>query len=495
MSVNLPKLQVLFAPSVIGEDSGDRMVLDISRLDTGTLGDGSVFYDISDFVRSFSINRGRRNDLERFSTGTAQIVLSNLDRRFDPTYSSSPYYNNILKVSGVVPSIPIIIRAIWGPTVYNLFRGFVDSWNFSYSSAGEGDAIVTVDCSDAFKVLSNAIGGLPSVTSITSVGTTGFDVVTPEKFIEEDGYFKGGVKVVGTGTTAKVRVINDVVQTPVIGTNNQLSGNRINTILDAISWPENLRKIDFGRTRVAPQDASKTVLDLIQEAASAESGAVYVEADGTIVFDERNSIVAEERCITSQATFDGTTTTGKKFVDVSVTYDDDLIYNLFQIDRVSTSATSGNRLIGSTIIISNPESISLYGVKTYSLEIPVSSEYSGEFTYGRSEATNLGLALAAQYANPEFRPDGIVIKPRRDPDNLWPQVLGRRLRDRITVKFRVPGGGNVIQADAFISSISHVGTPDDWTTTYGLASAAFFANFFIIENNNFGVLDKNKLFY
>jgi hypothetical protein len=496
MTANLPTIEVLFAPSVIGSGAGSRFVLNVSQLDTGTLGDGAFFYDISQFVRSFSINRGRRSDLERFTTGTAQIVLSNLDRRFDPSNTSSPYYNSTLGVTGVVPAIPVVVRATWAGITYPLFRGFIDSWSFDYSGT-VGDAIATINCSDAFKVLSNVIGGLPSATTITSTSNTTFDtgVTVPIPGSGTIGPI-GGVSIVDeTSSTGSADVVNNVEQTPLIGTSGDLSGQRITTILNAISWPENLRAIDEGTTRLAVQNASKTVLEMLQEVAETETGAIYIDADGTIIFDDRVSLVTDARSITPQAVFDTTTGTGKEFTDVTLTYDDDLIYNIVRINRKVTTAAGGDAITGTTVIVSNPESISLYGARTLALELPLPSSYSTDTTYGQSKATDLATALTAQYANPELRPDSVVFKPLGDPADLWPEMLGRKLRDRVTVKFNVPGGGAALQTDAFIGSVRHEGSPADWTTTFGLISASFFSNYLILDNSTFGTLDSNLLFY
>lgn len=496
MITNLPTIEVLFAPSVIGSGAGDRFILNISQLNTGTLGDGAFFYDISQFVRSFSISRGRRNDLERFSTGTAQIVLSNLDRRFDPSNSASPYFNTTLGVTGVVPSIPIIVRATWNGITYPMFRGFIDSWAFNYSGT-VGDATVTISCSDAFKVLSNVIGGLPSATTITSTSTSNFDVAvtTPIGGSGTIGPIGGASIIDETASTGSADVVNNVEQTPLIGTSGDLPGQRIETILDAISWPDNLRSIDTGSNRLAVQNAGNSVLQMLQEVADTESGAIYVDADGTIVFDDRVSIVTDPRCITPQATFDTTTGTGKEFVDVQITYDDDLIYNIIRVNRKVTTAAGGDALTGTTVIVSNAESISLYGARTLDFELPLPSSYGGETTYGQDRATDIATALAAQYANPELRPSSLMFKPLGDPTDLWPEMLGRKLRDRVTVKFNVPGGGAALQTDAFIGAIRHEGSPNDWSTSFDLISASFFSNFLILDNSTFGTLDENLLFY
>lgn len=496
MIANLPTIEVLFAPSVIGSGAGNRFVLNVSQLDTGTLGDGAFFYDISQFVRSFSISRGRRNDLEKFTTGTAQIVLSNLDRRFDPSNTSSPYYNSTIGVTGVVPAIPIIVRATWNGVTYPMFRGFIDSWAFNYSGT-VGDATATINCSDAFKTLSNVIGGLPSATTITSTSNTTFDVAvtTPIPGSGTIGPIGGASIIDETASTGSADVVNNVEQTPLIGTSGDLSGARIKTILDAISWPDNLRSIDTGESRLAVQNAGNSVLQMLQEVAETESGAIYVDADGTIIFDDRTSIVTESRSITPQAIFDTTTGSGKEFANVELTYDDDLIFNIVRINRKVTTAAGGDAFTGTTVIVSNAESISLYGARTLALELPLPTSYSTDSTYGQSRAIDIATALVAQYANPELRPSTLTFKPLGDPTDLWPEMLGRKLRDRITVKFNVPGGGSALQTDAFIGSIRHEGTPNDWTTSFGLISASFFSNFLILDNSTFGTLDENLLFY
>jgi hypothetical protein len=492
---NMPTLEVLFAPSVVGANTGDRLILTVGPgLDTATLGDGSFFYDISSSVRSITTNRGRRRALERFGTGTATITLDNRDRSFDPTNTASPYYNATLGVTGVVPSIPVVIRATWDGTTYSIFRGFIDSWTFDYSDAGIGDATATISCSDAFKPLSTIIGGLPSSASISSSATTSFDVAVSNPS-DGGGFGVSSINVVGSETTGSVNVSGGVTTTPIIGTGTDLPGLRIETILDAIGWPDNLRDIDEGTTFLAAQDATKTPLDMLQEAAAADSGVIYVDDDGTVIFADRNSIISDDRSITVQSIYDTTDAEGKKFVGTSIVYDDSLIYNIVKIDRKVTNAVTGEELTGTTVIVSNAESISLYGARTLAIEVPIVSDVGGDAAYGQTQAQNLALFLASQYANPELRPEEIRFAPQGDPSTLYPDLLSRKIRDRVTVKFAVPGGGSAVQRDCFVESVGHSITPGNWSTTFGLSSATFYTGFFILDNATLGVLDQNKLAY
>ena len=125
-------------------------------------------------------------------------------------------------------------------------------------------------------------------------------------------------------------------------------------------------------------------------------------------------------------------------------------------------------------------------------------------TWGRSDLIMQTDAEAAEYAAyvlsfskaAKLRFDSIRIMPTTDPDNLWPQVLGRELGDRITVKFTPPGGGAIIQRDAFIRGIKHdVAAPGRWVTVWTLQDADAHLSFMVLNHASLGRLDANSLAY
>ena len=492
----LPQIEILFAPSVVGTDFGTRMVLDISALNSGTLGDGSLFYDITSYARSTTTSRGRRRALDRFTTGTASIVLDNRDRRFDPTNTASPYYNSTVGASGIVPGVPILIRATWNGVTYPIFRGFIDSWSFDYGEGGVGDATATIVCSDAFKILAAVVGGLPSAASITSSATAtvsiGSSGLSPSSV---GGDNVSTYTIITNTTTQNVYVVSDTKTTPIIGDNGELSGSRINRILDAAGWPANLRYIDAGTTALSPQDASRTVIEMLQEVADTEVGALYVEDDGSIVFQDRYSLIGDARSLNSQATYDTTDPSGKWFRDIVIAYDDQLIKNVVQVSRKSADSVNGEQLIGTTMLTSNAESQSLYGARTLELTLPIPSALGANASYGQDVAGGIALFLASIYASPELRPSQLSFIAQTNESQLYPELLGRRIFDRVTVKFAVPGGGSAITRDCFVEQITHTISPDRWETSFGLASATYYTGFFILDNASSGVLDANKLAY
>jgi hypothetical protein len=107
--------------------------------------------DVSVYVRSvngISINRGKQTEIQTTASGSLSLTLDNRDRRFDPTFTTGPYYGNLL------PRKAIRIRALWNGTYYPMFRGFVEAWpqRFMFKK----DASVPLSAYDALAVLAES---------------------------------------------------------------------------------------------------------------------------------------------------------------------------------------------------------------------------------------------------------------------------------------------------------------------------------------------------
>lgn len=116
--------------------------------------------DVSNYLKAFTVHRGRADELAAFSGGQATITLANEDRRFDPSYASSPYSPN------VVPMRRIRIRATYNAITYDVFNGYVTNWQQQYRHPQDADA--TVEATDAFKVLGNVT--LPGSVYAVEIG-------------------------------------------------------------------------------------------------------------------------------------------------------------------------------------------------------------------------------------------------------------------------------------------------------------------------------------
>jgi len=117
-----------------------------------TLG-GTLFYDISSFLLGVQVNRGKSRELDRYSAGQSTVILDNRARTFDPLYSLSPYYGQI------VPHREVRIKS----NGTALFYGVVDDWNLDYSPTGDNTA--SAISSDGFTLLATQYLSAHTATS------------------------------------------------------------------------------------------------------------------------------------------------------------------------------------------------------------------------------------------------------------------------------------------------------------------------------------------
>ena len=103
--------------------------------------DGTTTYDVTSYVKSVAIERGRSRELDKFDTGTFSITFENRGRVFDPLYTSSPY-NGL-----IVPNVGVQITTSGEGRIY----GFIKDWNLMYDVSGESTAVATG--ADAFSFL------------------------------------------------------------------------------------------------------------------------------------------------------------------------------------------------------------------------------------------------------------------------------------------------------------------------------------------------------
>jgi hypothetical protein len=108
-------------------------------LDQDTLG-GLAFVDVTDKLKSVSIQRGKNRDLERYSAGSLDVSFNNEDRFFDPVTGTA---------IDLVPRVPIRVKMDGAEQ----FFGSVNDWNFAYNVSGKSDANVTA--TDDFQFLAN----------------------------------------------------------------------------------------------------------------------------------------------------------------------------------------------------------------------------------------------------------------------------------------------------------------------------------------------------
>jgi len=111
-------------------------------LDTSELASTDLT-DMTQYVRSVSVTRGRSRQLDQFNAGTATVVFDNSSRILDPLNTAGTYYEKVL------PRCGIRVTADDAP----IFYGLVVDWNLSYDITGQD--VMVANCTDDFTVLAN----------------------------------------------------------------------------------------------------------------------------------------------------------------------------------------------------------------------------------------------------------------------------------------------------------------------------------------------------
>ena len=120
-------------------DDTDKGVLD----NTAYLLGGDVLIDVTQYVRDFTVKRGRSTTLQKFTAGQANVTLDNRTRIFDPTYAAGTYYGQILPRKQIVIDRDSEV----------IYTGLVEDWNFNYDVSGQ--SLAEVSASDGFTLVAN----------------------------------------------------------------------------------------------------------------------------------------------------------------------------------------------------------------------------------------------------------------------------------------------------------------------------------------------------
>jgi hypothetical protein len=369
---------------------------------------GVIFFDVTERVRNFSIRRGKSRQLDNYQAGACSVTLSNNDRAFDPTYTASPFYGQVIPKR----EIRITSNGIRQATM------LIDDWNLDY--APQGDSTAQAGASDGFAKLANQ----------TLTG--------------------------GTATS-------------------QLPGARITSILDSadVYWPTDQRSIDTGTVLlgadVKPNDGN--VLTYLQTIESTESGRLFIDKSGKLIFQDALTILPEGSTALNLAD-DGT---GIRYTGMQVVYGSELLYNQTVIGSVITAA--------GTAVANDVNSQNLYGIQTYTR--------TDLLMANSADVDALAVHLARQYANPEFRFEAVTINLDEISQAEATQVLGLEIGGLCRIKFTPNGITPAIEKYAEVIAISHSADVRRHQVTLGFSTLDYVA--LILDDTAFGRLDTATL--
>ena len=398
-----------------GPSFAQAVIFDSGIFGTNVFADSAaVIVDVSNQVNRIETNRGRTALSDEFQTGSLTLRITDQNGDFNPQNPSSPYYNLL------TPMKKVQITATYGSVTYPIFAGFITSYVTTYPDDGEGVAITTIQAVDAFRLAQLA---LISTVAGTSAG--------------------------------------------------QLSGARIDDILDQISWPTSQRDIDPGLTTLqADPGTNRTALQALFTVANSEYGAIYVSADNNFVFQDRGVTAGSIGGTPTVFADDGS---GISYFDATWILNDVLVFNKATITRAG----------GSPQVALNQASIDKYFLHSYFLDNllmesdAVALDYAQAYVASRQETTIRVDAIVLDLYTPSYN-SGIVA------------ALDLDFFDPITVKTTQPGG-STLEKTLQIFGVRMNITPNSWKTTFTTLEPVI--DGFIIGNVDYGVLGQNVLSY
>ena len=368
------------------------------------------FTDISQYVRSINITRGRSNELGQFTAGSCELFLSNADNRFNPTQTTH-YYDSSNARTKIQPLKVVKVTATYDSENYVIYYGHLDQIPVMYPAKG-ADSIVRFTAIDAFKI---------------------FQAQT----IQSVGWRIGQVGFSELGVSTRLGYDDSV----------ELTSVRLSRLLDSIGFPSALRDINTGTLNIQQQAITTNLLTAMRECETAENAQFFIAKDRKATFRNRDYKLSNTKAINVQATFDNSGS-NLPYQDVVTSFDTDEVRNVYEWTR------SG----GSTQYVADADSVSRYTAKTSTVT-----------TKNTSDANVLSIIQQklSETSLPIERIDSLVINPR-DNTSLWEKVLGLEFGDRVKVNITNPNG-STFSDEVWIQSIRHNINSGSQTWNYSIS--------------------------
>jgi hypothetical protein len=390
-------------------------------LDTNVLGNQPAdIVDITNQVMKVSTRRGRNRILSQFEAGTATVTLNDPNSDFNPQNTAGPYYGKLLPLRKI--RIYATMEYEGSPIEIAIFAGYITSYDTGFYNGVNTTSTVVLQCVDGFRLLNN----------------------------------------VSTGTS------------PIPGaTSGQLSGARIEEILDFAGFPSSMRSTNPGNsTMQADPGGARSVLAAIQTVEQSEFGAFFMQRSGKTLFLDRDTVI--ERADAPVRIYSDTGAPGEfLYQNIDLAFDDQLILN-------DVTVTRYNDNLGPALpqTVTDQESIDRFFTK--------SGQRTGLLVQTDTESLDQANTLLAARKNADLRIDSITLNNLANISELNLVVnLSSDIYNLIFVEKEMSGGSGV-EKELFIQGVQHDVTPSTWTTK--LFTAEPLIQGFILDSDIQGIL-------
>lgn len=245
--------------------------------------------DVSDTLMSFHIRRGRQWELNRMEAGTAAIRLKNIAGDYWPTSTTGAYTPNVL------PWKRINIRATYSGTTYDLYTGYIESWQPDFILRPIKAPVMDLQCADGIKNLSQYL-------------------------LNNAGYIQ------------------------------ELSGTRIDNTLTTLGWPSTARNLNAGQSPIQATGVLENVnaMTHLFTVEDTELGILYNSPSGDMVFQDRHARL-KAPYTASQGAFGDDLSIYLGYTGIEFSFEDLRVYNDIRVtplggtEQVATSTTSQDK--------------------------------------------------------------------------------------------------------------------------------------------------------
>ena len=398
-----------------GASSAQSFIIGEGILGTNVLADSAaLIVDVSDVVNSVTTKRGRNPQTDEFQTGTLTLRIVDQNGDFNSQNPNSPYAGYL------TPMRKVSISATYDGVTYPMFSGFITSFTTSTPLNASDVVYTTIQAVDAQRLAQNA--------QISTV----------------------------TGQAA-----------------GDLSGTRVNQILNTISWPASMRDVDAGLTTMqADPGTARTSLAALQTVTNSEYGAFYVDASGSFVFQDRTVTTAS---IAGTPTVFNDNGSDIGYANALWRLDDTLVFNQANVTRTG----------GTVQTAIDAASVEKYFAHTYNQQNLLMETDAVALDYA--------LAFVASRAETSVRCDAIELDLYTDNyANGILAALDLDFFDPVTITTNQPGASTLTKT-LQVFGVAHNVTPNKWRTTFTTLEPVI--DGFILNSTEYGVLDTSVLSY
>jgi len=392
-------------------------------LGTNTLGDAPAdLVDISSQVLRCSTRRGRNRILSNFEAGTATVILNDPNSDFNPQNLSGPYFGKL---------IPLRKIRIYAETEFdseivqvNMFSGYITSYDTGFYEGTNATSTVVLQCVDGFRLLNNVSTGIAPIPGATA---------------------------------------------------GQLSGTRVNTLLDFAGFPDSMRTTDAGNSAMQVDPGQdRQILTAIQTIEQSEFGAFFMQRSGKTLFLDRDEVA--KRADSAPRTYTDLGTPGTfPYDSIDFAFDDQLILNDITVTRVG----------GTPQNVFDQPSIDKFFTK--------SGSRSNILVQTDAESLDQAQTLLVARKNADLRIDSITLNMNATIGELNTLVnLTSDIYNLIVAEKQMPGGSSIVR-ELFIQGVQHDVTPATWNVK--LLTAEPLIQAYILDSTNQGILGVNELSY